>query len=81
MYFVIKCVISGVLVGLISELARRYPLVAAVTASLPLTSLLALIWLYRDTGDVQKVAELSTGIALVVLPSIFFFVLLSFLLL
>lgn len=77
MYFVIKCVISGLLVGLISEVSRRSSLVGAVTASLPLTSILALIWLYRDTGSPEKIVALSNGIALIVLPSILFFVFLS----
>lgn len=80
MYFVLKCVISGVLVALISEVGRRSSVMGAVLASLPLTSILALIWLYRDTHDVRQVAALSTGIAWIVLPSLVFFLLLSYLL-
>jgi hypothetical protein len=34
----------------------------AAWASLPLTSLLAFVWLYLDTGDIEKVAALSHGI-------------------
>ena len=79
-YFILKCIISGVIVGAVSEIAKRSPGVAAVVASLPLTSILALIWLYRDTGDLKAVTGLSDGIALVVLPSLVFFIVLSLLL-
>jgi hypothetical protein len=41
---------------------------------LPLTSILAFIWLYRDTQDAQKVAELSYAILWLVIPSLLFFV-------
>lgn len=77
-YFVSKCLLSGLIVGVVSELGRRSPGLAAIAASLPLTSILALIWLYRDTGDLRAVTELSLGIALVVLPSLVFFLALNF---
>ena len=47
---------------------------------MPLTSLLAFVWLYLDTGDVQKVATLAGGIFWLVLPSLLLFVLLPILL-
>jgi hypothetical protein len=76
-YFIFKCITSGIVVALVSEIAKRSPGFAAIVASLPLTSILALVWLYRDTGDAKAVTDLSNGIALVVLPSLVFFVLLS----
>lgn len=63
----------------ISELGRRSSLAGALLASLPLTSILALVWLYHDTQNLEKVAQLSNGIALIVLPSLVFFLSLSFL--
>ena len=42
--------------------------------SLPLTSILAVVWLYRDTGDTGEVAALSWSILFVVVPSVVFFV-------
>ena len=74
MYFVIKCALSGLIVGIVSEIARRNPWFAAIIASLPLTSILALIWLYREQKSTQALIELSNGIALIVFPSIVFFV-------
>ena len=61
-YLVIKTLISAVIIVAISELSRRSSLLGALLASLPLTSLLAFIWLYRDTHDTEKIAALSTSI-------------------
>jgi hypothetical protein len=76
LYLVIKAAISGVIVALVSEIARRYPGWGGLVASLPLTSLLAMLWLWRDTRDTVRVAELSIGAFWFVLPSLpLFFVL------
>src|ERR1700759_4238123 len=74
MRFIIKVLITALVVAGISELAKRYSVFAAVLASLPLTSILALIWLYLDTGDTLKVADLSYNILWAVIPSMIFFV-------
>lgn len=71
----IKVIVTAILVVCISEAAKRWTLLGAVIASLPLTSMLAMIWLYLDTKSVEKVSELSWGIFWVVVPSLFFFVL------
>lgn len=75
-YLVIKFFTSAALIVAISEIAKRYSFIAAVLASLPLTSLLAFIWLYIDTKDANKVAALSTDIMWLVLPSLAFFIVL-----
>jgi hypothetical protein len=78
--FLIKVLVSALLVAAVSEVARRSSLLGAVLASLPVTSLLAFIWLYRETGDVHKVAALSADILWLVLPSLLLFALLPVLL-
>ena len=77
---VLKILISAVLIAAISEIGKRSTLVGAIVGSLPLTSVLALTWLYVDTHDVEKVSALSTGIFWAVLPSFFFFLSLPWLL-
>jgi len=69
-YLIIKATISGAIVAAVSEIARRYPGWGGLVASLPLTSLLAMIWLFRDTQDAERVAELSVGTFWFFLPSI-----------
>ena len=70
LYLLIKAALSGAIVAAVSEIARRYPGWGGLLASLPLTSLLAMIWLYRDSGDPERVAELSIGTFWFFLPSI-----------
>lgn len=75
-YFFIKTLITALVVAGISEISRRYSLVAAALASLPLTSILAFIWIYNDTKDTKQIIELSYSIFWLVLPSLIFFILL-----
>jgi hypothetical protein len=80
MKILLKVIITALLVTGISELSRRYTTLAAILASLPLTSILAMIWLYLDTKDAGKISELSYGIFWAVLPSLLFFIALPLLL-
>lgn len=73
LYFLVKVLVTALLVAAISELGRRHSFAAALLASLPLTSLLAILWLYRDTGDALQVARLAQSIFWLVLPSLAFF--------
>ena len=80
LYLLIKAAVSGVIVAAVSEIARRYPGWGGLVASLPLTSLLAMIWLYRDTRDPGRIADLSISTFWFFLPSIPLFVALPLLL-
>ena len=61
-----KALVSGVLVAAASEIARRSPGWGGLVASLPLTTLLALTWLWRDTHDPARLAYFAAGTALYV---------------
>lgn len=76
LYFFVKAAISGLLVALVSEVARRAPGWGGLLASLPLTSLLAMIWLWHDTGDEQRIASLAVSTFWFFLPSVPLFLLL-----
>ena len=80
MYIVLKALLSGAIVAAASEVAQRSSLLGAVLISLPLTSILAMIWLYRDTGEAREVTDLSWSILWVIVPSLVFFVVLPVLL-
>jgi hypothetical protein len=77
----IKILISALLVFAVSEIAKRSSLLGALVASLPIISILAMIWLWRDTHDVIRLARFSTGVFWLVLPSLVLFALLPALLL
>src|SRR5690348_8351143 len=76
MRFLVKVIITSLIVAGVSEMGKRSSVLAALLASLPLTSLLAILWLYQDTSDPKKVIALSQGIFWAVLPSLLFFVVL-----
>jgi hypothetical protein len=76
--FLLKAAITIALVLAASFLAKRHGWVGALVASLPLTSLLVLVWLYADTRDAKQVADLSMGIFWFVLGGMPFFVVLAF---
>ena len=64
----------------ISEIGKRFSFAAGILASLPLTSILAFIWLYQDTKNPAEIIDLSYVIFWMVIPSLFFFLSLPFLL-
>ena len=70
LYWLIKALVSGAIVATVSEVARRYPAGGALIASLPLVSILGMIWLWRDTGDAQRLAAHSGATFWYVLPSL-----------
>ena len=78
--YIIKVAVSAVVIVAVSELAKRSSLWAALLASLPLTSLLAFIWLHLDTGESEPVAALAQSIVWLVLPSLVLFIALPLLL-
>jgi hypothetical protein len=80
LYLIVKTAISGVIIALASEVARRYPSWGGLIVSLPLTSILAMLWLWRDTGDPERVAGMSIGAFWFVLPSLPMFAVLPILL-
>ena len=71
---IVKVLLTAVIVVAVSELGKRSSFAGALLASLPLTSLLALIWLYQDTGDATQAADLARGVFWLVLPSLAFFI-------
>ena len=80
MYLLIKTLISALIIVLVSEVAKRYTWTAAIIVSIPLTSLLAFIWLYYDTRDAQKIIDLSLSTVVMTIPSFVFFIILPVLL-
>ena len=69
LYLLIKAAISGAIVAAASEVARRWPGIGGLIVSLPLVSLLAMVWLWRDTGDSGRVADLAQSTFWFFLPS------------
>ena len=69
-YLLIKAAVSGIIVMAVSEVARRSPGLGGLNASLPLVSILAMIWLWQDAADTERVAAQSEATFWFVLPSL-----------
>ena len=73
LYYAIRVIVSALLIVAISEISKRQSGVAALLAALPITSLLAFIWLYVETGKTDPIVELSGQIFWLVIPSLILF--------
>jgi hypothetical protein len=69
-YFIIKCLLSGIIIAVVSEVAKRSPSLGALIVSLPLVSLLGILWLWRDTKDIGRIADHAESTFWYVLPSL-----------
>jgi hypothetical protein len=74
-YLAIKAALSGILIAIVSEVAKRYPGFGALIASLPLVSVLGMIWLWHDKPDATNMAAHAEATFWFVLPSLPMFLL------
>lgn len=79
-HLIIKGVLSGTLVVAASELAKSKTLLGALVISLPLASILTLIWLHQEGAAQEKIIQTSNGIVWLVIPSLVLFLTLPMLL-
>lgn len=80
MIYAVKVAVSAVLIVLISEVSKKFPTLGGLIASLPLLSVLGMVWLYADTRDNELLATHSLGTFWFVLPSLPMFLLMPWLL-
>jgi hypothetical protein len=79
-YLLLKALVSGAVVAAVSEIAKRHPGFGGLLASLPLVSVLGMIWLWRDKPDAANMAAHAEGTFWFVLPSLPMFLLIPALL-
>ena len=80
MYYLIKVLISAILIVLISEISKRNSLISSILASIPIVSVMAFIWIYIDTKNLETISKLSISIFWLVIPSLVLFISLPILL-
>ncbi|WP_449472220.1 DUF3147 family protein [Sphingobium chungangianum] len=71
----IRALLSGVIIAIVSVVSRRYPALGALIASLPLISVLGMIWLWNDKPDAENMARHAEATFYYVLPSLPMFLL------
>ena len=74
-YLIVKALLSGLIIAVVSETARRAPGLGALIVSLPLVSILGILWLWRDTHDAERVAAHAQATFWYVLPTLPMFLL------
>ena len=79
MQTIIKILISSGIILLVLEIAKKDNLFGSSIASIPLVSVLSMIWLYVDTNDINKVKALANGILWMIVPSMSLFIVLPML--
>lgn len=80
MYFIIKTLVTAVLIVSIAELSKRNTAIGAMLASIPIISVFSFIWLYFESHDLERISKLSHGIFWLVIPSLILFLVLPLLL-
>jgi len=70
LYLIAKVALSGIIIMAASEVARRSPTYGAFLISLPIVSILAMVWLWRDTGNSERIASLSEETFWLILPTL-----------
>ena len=69
-WLAVKALVSGVIVAAVSEIARRFPGIGGLVASLPLVSVLGMLWLWHDRPDPANMADHAGATFWFVLPSL-----------
>ena len=75
LYLTIKAALSGIIIAIVSEVARRSPTLGALIVSLPLVSILGILWLWHDTSDAERIATHAQSTFWYVLPTLPMFLL------
>ncbi len=62
MYVIVKIIVSALVIGVVTEIARRFPTYGGIVAALPLVSLLSIIWLYVQGESNTTLSKFALGV-------------------
>lgn len=80
MYYLIKVLLSAIFIVVITEFAKVNATLGGLIKSLPLISLISILWIYFDTHNTEVIADLSISTFWFVLPTLPMFLILPYLL-
>ena len=80
MPYLLKIILSGLLIFAISEATKRMGFLGALLASLPFISLVSMVWIYMESRDIEKISSFSLQVFWFVIPSLGLFASLPWLL-
>ena len=58
-HYFIEVFISSTIIVLVSDIAKNNNIIGGLIASIPIVSVLSMLWLYIDTNVIDKVKELA----------------------
>ena len=79
-WYLVKLLVSALIIVLVSEVSKKLPLIGSLIASIPLISVLGMIWMYGEKVNVSKIASHAEGTFWYVLPSLPMFLVLPWML-
>ena len=62
MHFLVKIIVSALIIGVITEVAKHYSTIGGFIAALPLVSLLSLFWISFEGGNKQELSQFALGV-------------------
>lgn len=62
MYVIMKIIASAIVIGVVTEISRRFPSHGGIIAALPLVSLLSIIWLYVQGEETATLSKFALGV-------------------
>lgn len=62
MFAIVKILISAIIIGVITEISRRYPQQGGIIAALPIVSVLSILWLYTQGEHMDKLSKFTMGV-------------------
>ncbi|WP_411955054.1 DUF3147 family protein [Alkalibacillus sp. S2W] len=62
MFVVMKILVSAIAIGIVSEIAKRFPVYGGIIAALPLVSLLSIFWLYLQGEGNTTLGKFALGV-------------------
>lgn len=73
--FLVKLAVSNLIIVACVLIGRRFPTLGGLLATMPLTSLIVLVWLATDNpGESRLLCDYTRGVVWGILPTIGFFV-------
>ncbi len=74
MQFIIKLFLTNAIILACVFIGKRHPTLGGLIATMPLTSLIVLVWLYSDNpGNYRLLSYYTVGVLWGIIPTILFF--------
>ncbi|SNB46867.1 DUF3147 family protein [Geobacter sp. DSM 9736] len=79
MPFLVKLLITNMIIIVCTQIGRKFPTLGGLIATMPLTSLIVLVWLASDNpGDGRLLTDYTRGVLWGIIPTILFFAVVLF---